>query len=148
MCICCTVLAGTNSWTGQTKGLTIDSQQTVVNSMLWCEDDELCRDMTGEDLQLARDLLAEERALLKVVQQAQQWRADGGQLTCSDSFSYAYVVALRLSLGCQQHPLYRCLWVSSTVQSLVTLCIVAVTMQSDLCAAVVLPAVAVGHVHG
>eukprot|EP00953_Heterococcus_sp_UTEX-ZZ885_P012280 7042-Heterococcus_DN1.PRE.1 len=46
--------------------------------MLWCEDDELCADMKEEDLQLARELLAEERALLKLVQQARLWRADGG----------------------------------------------------------------------
>jgi hypothetical protein len=67
---------------GQTKGLTVDSQQIVVDSMLWCEDDELCADMNEEDLQLARELLAEERALLKLVQQARHWSAEGGKLTC------------------------------------------------------------------
>jgi hypothetical protein len=76
---CCTALASTKAWRGKTKGLTIDSQQTVVNAMLWCEDDELCGDTSEEDLQLARELLTEERALLKVVQQAQQWRSDGGE---------------------------------------------------------------------
>ena len=47
--------------------------------MLWCEDDELCGETSEEDLQLLRDLLTEERALLKVVQQAQQWRPGGGE---------------------------------------------------------------------
>jgi hypothetical protein len=79
MKLVCHCLVGNSSWTGQSRGLTVESQQAVVQGLLWCEQDDLCAGVDVEQVLQARELLSKERATLGTVQIAQKRRGDGGK---------------------------------------------------------------------
>ena len=70
-------MTGNNSWTGQTRGLSVEVQRTLVAG--WQGVCDMADELDSEDAADARAQLSYHTDLLKQIEQARHWQSKGGQ---------------------------------------------------------------------